>query len=480
MKDDPGTGFSFEQIDGIVNARSLAIVGASIKPGKFGTLLTASQLAMGFTGPVYLVNPAGGEIHGRTVYSDLGSLPETPDLVAVAVPAQYSIPILRDCARMGVKGVIMVAAGFRDAGPEGTALEQEAIRVAHDGGVRIIGPNCFGIYNPRNRLTLTPGQDFSTVPGDVAFLSQSGGYSAHVARLGKSLGLTFRAVVSYGNGSDLDESDFLRYFGRDPGTSVIAGYLEGSRDGRKFLEALDEAASRKPVVLWKVGKGEAACRAVSSHTGAIAGSHSVWNAALRRRGVVQVEGVDELCDVLLALKHLGTRPGKRILFTAGGGGLGTFAADLAEAEGLEIPPLGGPAATGLREMLTGAGAVAGNPLDFGTPMVPLPLFESILRAAASNTSTDLLLLDLAVNFAMLLGGAEGMFRVAEIVGRVRREIGRPMAVVLYSRACDPDDLEPERIIRRMRSILQEHSIPVFPSLPRAMRSISRVNFASVY
>ncbi len=475
MRPPVGSDASFEEIHGIINARSLAIVGASDKPGKFGTHLTTSQLAMGFKGPVYLVNPGGGEILGRKVYPDLGSLPEAPELVYVAVPALRSLPILRECARAGVKGVVMVASGFREAGEEGHRLEQEALHTARQGGFRIIGPNCFGIYNPRNLLTLAPGHDFSTEPGDIAFLSQSGGYSAHVARLGKSLGLPFRAVISYGNGSDLDERHFLRYFGQDSGTGIVAAYLEGTRDGRGFLESLSEAAERKPVVIWKVGRGEAARRAVSSHTGSMAGAHPVWNAALSRRGVIQVSGLDELGDVLVALKHLGPDPGKRVMFVGGGGGLGAFAADLAEAEGLELPPLEEPAGNALREILEGAGAVAGNPLDIGTPLIPLRRFEAVLRAASAQASADVLVLDLAVNFAMLLGGTEGMVRVAEILARVRSESGRPMAAVLYSSAFDPDDLEPERALRQMRSILLKRSVAVFPSMPRAMRALSLVN-----
>jgi len=465
----------FQQIDGIVNARSLAIVGASDKPGKFGTLLTASQLAMGFRGPVFLVNPAVGEILGLRVYPDLASLPETPDLVYVAVPAHRSLPVLEACARRRVKGVVMVASGFRETGEAGRAMEQEALRTAREGGFRIIGPNCFGIYNPRNRLTLTPGHDFSTEPGDIAFLSQSGGYSAHVARQGKSLGLSFRAVISYGNGSDLDERDLLRYFARDRGTGIIAGYLEGSRDGRDFLAALSEAAERKPVVLWKVGGAEASARVLASHTGSMAGAQPVWDGALRRRGVIRVAGVDELVDVLVALKHLGAAPGRRVMFVGGGGGLGAFAADLAEAEGLELPVLHVSTARALGDILQGAGAAPGNPLDMGPPLLPLPQFEALLRQAAGHPGTDVVVLDLAVNFAMLLGGVDGMGRVAEVLARVRRETGRPLAVALYSRAMDPDDLEPERALRRMRSILLDGGVAVFPSLRRALRALARVN-----
>ena len=331
-------GSEFAQIDDILNARSIAIVGASNSPMKIGSMLTASQLTMGFAGTIYLVNPNEEEIQGHKAYPDLLSLPKPPELVYIVIPADRSLEVLQHCGQVGVKGVVMIPSGFREAGDEGEALEREALRLARQGGFRIIGPNCFGIYNPRNRLTLLPGPDFSTSPGDVAFLAQSGGLASHVARLGRSLGIHFSAIVSYGNGVDIDETALLRYFGQDPQTGVIGAYLEGVRDGRGFLEALKEVASQKPVVMWKVGKAESSRQAVMSHTGSLAGSAEIWEAAFRQTGVIQASGIDEVCDVLVALRHLGRRPGRRILVSGGGGGLGTNAADLAGLAGLDIPP----------------------------------------------------------------------------------------------------------------------------------------------
>jgi acyl-CoA synthetase (NDP forming) len=468
-------GFDFAQIDDILNARSIAIVGASNSPLKIGSLLTASQLNMGFTGTIYLVNPNEAEVLGRRAYRDLLSLPEPPELVYIVIPADRSLEVLRHCGEVGVKGVVMVSSGFREAGEEGEALEREALRLARQGGFRIIGPNCFGIYNPRNRLTLLPGPDFSTSPGDVAFLAQSGGLASHIARLGKSLGIRFSAVVSYGNGVDIDETDLLRYFGRDPRTGVIGAYLEGVRDGRAFLEALKEAASRKPVIMWKVGKAAASRQAVMSHTGSLAGSAEIWEAAFRQAGVIQASGIDEVCDVLVALRHLGTGPGGRILVSGGGGGLGTNAADLAGLAGLDIPALNKETEQALKRILGRAGAVVSNPLDIGTPLIPLPMFEAAMREAASNPTTDLLIFDLAVNFALGLVGEEGLHLFADILIRIRRECGKPLVMVLYSRACDPDDLGPERLLRQLRAKFLEGGVPVFPSMRRAIRAIRLAN-----
>ncbi|MBC7230960.1 MAG: CoA-binding protein [Actinobacteria bacterium] len=468
-------GFDFEEIDAIINARSLAIVGASAKPVKFGSLFTATQLTFGFKGPVWLVNPGEKEILGRPVYPDLRSLPEVPDLVYLTIPAHRSMDILEDCADLGVKGVIIMAAGFREAGGEGAALEAKALRLAREGGFRIVGPNCFGIYNPRNRLALLPGHDFSDRPGDVAYISQSGGFSVHVGRQCKSLGIDFSAIVSYGNGADLNEIELLRYFAADPQTSIIGAYLEGTTDGRLFAAALAEAASRKTVVIWKVGKSESSSRAVTSHTGSMAGSSMIWEGLLRQCDAIEVSGVDETCDVLLALKHLGRRPGRRLFITGGGGGLGTYAADLAEEEGLEVPPLLEETASRLRAVLAAPGAAVGNPTDIGTPLVPLPVFEAVMETAASDPGTDILIFDLALNFGYGLGGEEGLIAAADVLVRARRKSGKPVVLVLYSRANGLEDLHFEEILRRLRSRLLQEGVLVFPSMQRAMRALALIN-----
>ena len=469
--------FDFTEIDRIINARSIAIVGASNNPGKFGYLFPLSQISMGFTGRMYLVNPREKEIMGREAFPDILSLPEVPELVYLTVPAHLSMDVLRECAGTGVRGVVMIASGFREVGESGQRLEAEALELAREGGFRIIGPNCFGIYNPRNHLTLLPGHDFSTTPGDVAFISQSGGFSAHVARLGRSLGIHFSAVVSYGNAADLDETDFLRYFTEDRETEIIAGYLEGVGNGQQFAAALEKAAAMKPVVLWKVGKGESAGKAIVSHTGSLAGSSEIWESLMRQCGVIEASGVDDLCDSIIALKSMGRNPGRKLLVSGGGGGLGTYGADLAEEAGLEVPPLAGDTFSRMSEVLGRAGAVAGNPMDIGAPLIPLPAFESAIGEAATNPTTDILVFDLALNFAYGLAGEEGLEMAVDILIEAAQRGGKPMVVVLYSRSCDPGDLGFEEVLRRLRARLTHAGVAVYPSMERAIRAISRVNTA---
>ncbi len=467
--------YDFQQIDAIINARSLAVVGASNSPTKFGYMFTRSQVTMGFDGPLYLVNSNEDEIMGRPAYPDLLSLPSAPDLVYLTIPAHRSVEVLADCAKIGVKAVIMMASGFKEAGESGKRLEEEALAIAREGGFRMIGPNCFGIYNPRNRLTLLPGHDFSKSAGSVAFISQSGGYSAHVARQGKSLGIDFSAVISYGNAADLDESDFLEYFTDDPDTRMISAYIEGVRDGARFARVLQRAAAAKPVVLWKVGAGESSRRAVLSHTGSLAGSAELWDSLIKKSGAIEASGVDELLDIVLVLKHFGRSPGKRLLICGGGGGLGTYGADLAEKEGLLVPDLDVRALERLQEVLDHAGAVAGNPLDVGAPLIPMPFLEDALFEAGGNPTTDILLFDLAVNFGYDVAGDFGIERTVELLGETRRRSGTHVAAVLYSRSFDPDDMRFETMLRRMRKRLHAAGVPVFESMERAVRAISRVN-----
>jgi acyl-CoA synthetase (NDP forming) len=464
------------QLGEIINARSLAIVGASSAPMKFGTLMTRAQMEIGFDGPVYLVNPREKEIMGHPVYPDLESLPRSPELLYLALPALRSMDVLEQAARTGVKGVVMLASGFREAGDKGLELERRAVEIARAGGFRIIGPNCFGIYNPRTGLTVLPGHDFSRDPGDIAFISQSGGFSVHVARQGISLGLSFSAVVSYGNACDVDAADLIEYFAVDGDTRIISGYLEGIQRGHEFRSALD-AASRasKPVVIWKVGRKESSRQAVASHTGSMAGSSEVWDGLMKQYGVIQTSGVDETLDVLLALKKLGRKPGRRLMLAGGGGGLGTYAADVAGDLGLEVPPPDRAIAERLARALARPGASVGNPLDIGAPLIPLDEFRSAVSLACLDRATDVFVFDLALNFAYDVAGEPGLDLATDIIIESASESGKPTAVVLYSRSNDEGNLLFEDLVRRYSQKFQKKGIAVFPSAPRALAAISLIN-----
>lgn len=465
---------NWHSLDAIINARSLAVVGASEKPMKFGSLFMKSQLHYGFKGKLYPVNPEKREIFGLPSYPSLAALPEAPDLVYIAIPAHRALDALEECAALRVKGVVILASGFREAGPEGLELEKKALELARRGGFRIIGPNCFGIYNPRNGLTLLPGHDFSREEGSLAFISQSGGYAAHVGRLGKDLGLKFRAIVSFGNACDVDEADLLDYFGRDEGTHAVACYLEGTKDGRRLFQVLKYIGSRKPVVVWKVGRAESSARAVASHTGSLAGSPHIWRCMLRQCGVSEARGVEETCGILSILEYIGPNPGRRMLFIGGGGGLGTWAADLAEEAGLSLPPLAPGTERRLRSLLGYPGAAVGNPLDIGTPAIRPDLFRETLMVAAADPNVDIVLFDMAVNFAYDLVG-DGIREMVANFAEAARETGKAFAAVLYNRSVGTEDLDLEKVLRELRSDLHLSGVPTFASIPEAVNCLARSN-----
>jgi acyl-CoA synthetase (NDP forming) len=439
----------------ILEARSLALVGASSKPFKFGSLFLASLLTMGFEG---------------NIYPSLAALPEVPDLVYFTVPAYQSMEVLKECVGLGIKAVVIMAAGFREAGPQGEELEHEALRLAREGGFRIIGPNCFGIYNPRTGLTLLPGFDFSHTPGPLAFISQSGGFAAHFGRLGMGLGMDFSAILSYGNASDVSEVDLFRHFLSDDGTEIICGYIEGTRDGRALYSVLKETAARKPVILWKVGRGEVARRAVASHTGSLAGSAAIWDDLFRQCGVIPAEGLEEMAAIAQCFYRLGRRPARRLLVLGGGGAICTHAADLAERHGLELPRLAEVSETRLREMLPPVGAVVANPLDIGTPLTPPAIFTGIADAVASDTATDLFLFDLAINFGAQLLGEEGVRACLKMLVDAAGAAGKPCAFNLYNRA--PDNLEMVVFHARMKEELMRSGALVFEDLSTAFRALA--------
>jgi acyl-CoA synthetase (NDP forming) len=251
--------------------------------------------------------------------------------------------------------------------------------------------------------------------------------------------------------------------------------VEGAKDGARFAEALQAAAAAKPVVIWKVGKEESSRRAVMSHTGSLAGSPALWDALIKQAGALDASGVDELLDIVLALKCVGKGRGKRLLISGGGGGLGVYGADLAEREGLQVPPLDPATLSRMQDILDRAGAVAGNPLDIGAPLIPVPFMEGALREAAMNPTTDVLVFDLAVNFGHDVAGDFGIERAVELLCDARELSGKPVAAVLYSRSFDLDDMRFETMIRRMRRRLNAAGVVVFPSMDRAVKALGRVS-----
>jgi len=263
-----------ESLEFLFHPRSVAFVGITTAHPEHWTR-TFLEGFLEFEGAIYLVNPRGGEIKGLKVYPSLGDIPDTIDCVIGLVPARVVPGLVEECAGKGVRAVYFCTAGFSEIGEEeGTRLEAELAEVARRKRIRVLGPNCMGIYCPNSRMSYSPL--FPKESGPVGFISQSGGNSIYLVRQAAARGVRFSKVISYGNACDLNESDFLEYLTTDADTKIIAVYIEGVKDGRRFRQALEKAAKEKVVVLLKGGITEGGARAVAGHTAALAGSEITW------------------------------------------------------------------------------------------------------------------------------------------------------------------------------------------------------------
>ncbi len=335
---------------------SVAVFG-SFRKGAIAYEILRNIVEGGFEGKIIPVNPKGGSVEaGGETFEIRRRLDEAVDTAIIAVPAKI-VPALIDEIGPLIKGAVVISAGFSEVGNE--ELERELVEKAKKHGVRIIGPNCAGIFGVHGNFF--GSFEVRVRPGGLALISQSGAFGGAALAMGNDERIGFSAFVSYGNAADLNESDFLLYFADDENTKAIALYIEGVRDGRRFLKALRYASSRKPVIVLKAGKSESGARAAASHTGSLAGSYEIYRAAFRQAGAIEVEEMEELFDAAKAFEMY-ERAGRRVAVITNSGGPGVLATDRLEKLGLEIAPLSDETTAKLKEFLPPQCSVK-NPID---------------------------------------------------------------------------------------------------------------------
>ncbi|MBW2622980.1 MAG: CoA-binding protein, partial [Deltaproteobacteria bacterium] len=289
------------RLEALFKPASVAIIGASRDEGKAGGSFLKSLMRNGFEGSYYAVNPRETEIMGLKAYPSVLDIPGELDLVVITIPAPAMPRVMADCAGKQVKAAIIFSAGFREAGAKGQELEKKLLDAAREGGVRIIGPNCMGVYNPAHGLnTIAAHIDTPREGGHISFMGQSGWASENFIVAGTDRGLRLSKVISCGNQADLTVTDYLGYFGDDPETKFIGAYMEGIPDGKEFLLKAARVSMRKPVVIWKAGSTDAGARAVASHTASMAGTDALWDAAFTQAGIIRAGQFDELVDFAAA------------------------------------------------------------------------------------------------------------------------------------------------------------------------------------
>lgn len=474
----------FEDLDRMFAPAKIAIVGVSSEGFGFGRGIFLSHLAIGYEGKLYPVNKRGGSIEGMTIYPSVEAIPDTIDFAIIAVPAQLVPSAVEACRRKGAVGAEVLSSGFRETGTqEGIALEEELQAIAKR-GIRVLGPNCFGIYCPKSGLTMLPGPDLSRKPGGVALLSQSGGLSVDFSYIGKWRGIRFSKVVSFGNGCDLRETEMLRYLRHDKETKVICMYIEGVSDGRDFLIALEEAARKKPVVVIKGGLSNSGSRAAASHTASLGGQRTIWEAALKQCHATQAENLKELSDAALAFSLLPAGEYRGCSIVGGGGALGIEAADAAETLGLTVPCLREDLQAVILDILPKPGSSATNPIDIANPFVKPEHIRGILLCASQDENIDVhIVIQLLYHYksVQLAMGVESIrditpYRELAKTCREVMDIGKkPVMLVLLNIRQDEDDIEIEEMIRETRHLFTEAGMPVFDDIKNALRSIASVS-----
>ncbi|MBZ5523682.1 MAG: bifunctional acetate--CoA ligase family protein/GNAT family N-acetyltransferase [Acidobacteriia bacterium] len=345
----------------IFNPQSVAIVGATEKPASVGRTVMRNLLEQPFGATIFPVNPARSNVLGIKCYPNISAIGERVDLAVIVTPADTVAGVLEECLRNGVRGAIVITAGFSELGPQGREREARIRQVLANGNLRVIGPNCLGIMNPRTGLNATFSQS-NALPGNLAFLSQSGALCTAILDWSRRENVGFSGFVSVGSMIDVGWGDLIYHYGDDPYTTSILIYMESIGDARSFLSAAREVALKKPIIIIKPGRSEAARKAAASHTGAITGSDEVFEAAFRRCGILRVQNIAELFDMAEVLAKQPRPRGPRLAIVTNAGGAGVLATDALLANGAELAQLSPATNETLNQLLPFAWSHA-NPVD---------------------------------------------------------------------------------------------------------------------
>ncbi|MCE9684411.1 acetate--CoA ligase family protein [Halomonas alkalisoli] len=456
----------------ILAPTGIAVIGASSDPTKRGYKAMVGLVKDGYKGDIYPVNPKADMILGIKAWPSVTAIPGNPQLALICTPAATVPALIAECGRRGIKGAIILASGFAETGDEGAALEREMMARAEAHGVRIIGPNTSGVFNLHHRINLLALDNVKA--GDVGIISQSGNMLLSLALEAQHNGqVGFSTYVGPGNQSDIGFNDYLRYLGEDENTRVAALYVEGFRDGRKFLEVACDVTAMKPVVVYKSGSTEQGQKAASSHTGALAGSYAMTVDLLRQAGVSVVQYSDEILPVAEGLGLLQKARGKRVAVISDGGGQATIASDRLAEAGLELAELSDTTRQRLRDILIPQASTI-NPVDVaGSTDAHPSLLATCMEIVAEDDNVDSVFLvgmfgGYSIRFAESLLGDE--MRGAEAMVDLSHTTTKPLVIYsLYTPIKPP-------ALRR----LHEAGLPIYASIEQSVRVLAALGERGQY
>ncbi len=442
-----------DELERFFNPQGVAVIGASANPQKLSYGVVRNLKEHGYPGPIYPVNPKGGEILGLKVYPSIGAVPDPIELAVIMVPAPFVEGVLQECGERGLKAIIIITGGFREAGPEGAAAEKRLKEIAQSYGMRIIGPNCVGVMDAHLPLDTTFIAAMPR-PGYIGFVSHSGAICGGTIDWARQMSVGFSRIASLGNQLDVDIADGIHMMQNDPHTRVISIYAEGLPNGRRFVEAAAAVSRHKPVIALKAGLTSAGTRAVASHTGALAGNEQAYLAACHRAGALVVQSLQEQNDVALALATQPLPRSNRVAILTNAGGPAALAADELDRCGLRMADLG-PETQEKLKAVTPRGAQLGNPVDMlGGPQAEM--YQAAGKILLSDPGVDMLL---AIFVPQAITPVND---VARNVIAAAQSADKPVVCCLVGG---------ESITEAIR-ILNEHDVPFYQDPNRAARALA--------
>jgi len=417
------------QLDPIFKPRSVAVVGASDDREKWGHATFEKAHSTGFRGPVYPVNREQETVQGFRAYPSIKDVPDQVDLAVIVVPARFVPGVMRDCVEAGVRGAVVISAGFAETGPEGRRLQQEIVQIARDGGIRFVGPNCMGIFSSVSKINLA----FGGMPphGPIAFVSQSGTLGGYLFQAALTKGYGFSKFISSGNQADLNVADYLEYLGQDPDTGGIVLYLEGVPEGRRFLEVAKRVTREKPVIVYKGGRTSVGMKATMSHTGSLAGVDAIFEAVCRQAGILRGYEAMHPFDMVEAIASQPLPAGPRVAIIINGGGHTVTMGDACALAGLQVPDIDPETQADLRKYLWPHAPDPVNPIDTAGDWRPMTI-SLLADRVASLDYIDGLIVQPPWSSPGRYKNAElakAAINAAEIIANIPGKYGKPVITI---------------------------------------------------
>jgi acyl-CoA synthetase (NDP forming) len=451
-------------VEALLKPCSIALVGASSRGGGSGAKILESARTFGFAGPIWPIHPTASEIAGLPCFPSLEALPEPPDCVVIAVPAEAVLRVLADAGAAGIRSALVVSEGFADAATdEGRRRQDELIGVARAANMAVAGPNCMGVASLRYKYAATMADiPASTPAGGISVVSQSGGMLNAVAEFSNNRGFGLNYLISIGNQAVLDLADYIDFLVDDEATSVVALIMEGAKNGRRFRSAIERAARRKPIVVLKLGRSPSGQAATFAHTGTLAGRHQAYAALFRQNGVALVDSIDQLLETAALFSQAPLPKGGRVAMFTVSGGATSLVGDIGEAAAIEFPPIS--AATNRRlENILDVERSFGNPIDtVGMPRLRrADNMANVVAALQDDDGIDIIGLVLG----MRMQGAEAHDALVEVMAKAAATATKPLVVVSFIG---------NSLTGRWRGFAAERGLPILDNLESGMRAIRQL------